>query len=119
MILRNDMNSSCLCPLQQILALALADKALEDVDRVEDLVIKYRPPPGQPFKIIPVRSCMRDVPLLRRCDEKEGVDATRIWTYHHFHGLLKNLGDRAGYSDRLLPYNFRRGHGNTLDRAYR
>jgi hypothetical protein len=116
MILRNDVNNSHLCPVRQIVALALADRALEDVERVEDLAVRYRPPPGQPFKIVPVRSCMLDVPLLRCCDEANGVDANRIWSYHYLHGLLKGLGRRAGYSDPLLPYNFRRGHGNILDR---
>ena len=119
MILRNDVNANYLCPVQQILALALADRALEDVERVEDFMVRHRPPPGQPFKIVPVRSCMLDVPLLRCCDEPNGVDANRIWSYHYLHGTTEGpWAPSGGYSDALLPYNFRRGHGNTLDREY-
>ena len=116
MVLRNDVNFTCLCPLQQILALAIADRALENVERVEDLMTRHRPPSGQPFKIVPVRDHMRDVPLLRSCSEANGVHADKIWSYHYLHGLLKGVGERAGYSDALLPYNFRRGHGSILDR---
>lgn len=116
MILRNDVGSACLCPLQQILALAIADRALEGVDTIEDLVTRHRPPPGQPYNTVPVREHMRDVPLLRYCSEANGVDPTKIWTYYYLHGLLKKLGKRAGYSDPLLPYSFRRGHGSMLDR---
>ncbi len=101
MILRNDVGSGCLCPLQQILALAIADHALEGVETIEDLV---------------VRDHMRDVPLLRHCSEANGVDPTKIWTYYYLHCLLKKLGKRAGHSDPLLPYSFRRGHGSMLDR---
>lgn len=119
MILRNDEAHGFLCPLQQILALAIADRALEGVDRVEDLLLKYRPPPGQPFRVVPVRNSMREVPLLRRCDEKTGVSPADIWTYHYLHRYLKKLGKRAGYLDTLLPYNFRRGHGSVLDRKHK
>ena len=115
MILRDDTQSSHLCPFTQILALAISDHALVDVQRVEDLD-GYRPPPGQPFVTIPVREHMRDVPLLRSSSDRSGVDSHQTWRYHYLHGLLRSLGSRAGYSVRLLPYNFRRGHGNVLDR---
>ena len=116
MILRNDVNFASLCPLQQILALAISDRALEDVETVEDLMTRYSPPSGQPFKIVPVRDHMRDVPLFRPCSMAHSVHAEKIWSYHYLHGLLKGVGERAGYSDALLPYNFRRGHGSILDR---
>ena len=118
MILRNDPDHACLCPLQQILALAIADRALVDDETIEDLTTRHRPPPGQPFKIVPVRAQMLEVPLLRPCSDGLGVNPRKIWSYHYLHALLTSLGERAGYSDRLLPYNFRRGHGGVLDRKW-
>lgn len=119
MILRSDPEHRDLCPLQQILALAISDRALEGVERVEDLLTKYRPPKGQPFQRVPLRDCMREVPLLRMCNEVTSVHSSKIWTYHLLLMQLKNLGKRAGYSNPLRPYNFRRGHGSVLDRKYK
>lgn len=115
MILRHDVDFPALCPLRQIIALAIADRALEGVESPGDLIAKYRPVGGQPFNVVPMRECMREVPLFRPCREATGVDGKKIWSYHYLHGLLKDLGKRAGYSASLLPYSFRRGHGSVLD----
>ncbi|GIZ36574.1 hypothetical protein CKM354_000004400 [Cercospora kikuchii] len=115
MVLRNDELEPSLCPMRQLLALAIADGALQDVDCVEDLFKKYRPPPGQPFSQIPIRPEMHEVPLLRRLAEGM-VHDKQIWTYSDLQYMLRGLGTRAGYEYRLTPYAFRRGFGSVLDR---
>ena len=67
------------------------------------------------FKRIPIRHAMREVPLLRSVMNHVEISPDLIWKYHGLQKTLVPLGKRAGYPDKLNPYNFRRAHGNSID----
>lgn len=114
MNLQDDPDTPALCPLAQIVALAITDHALEGIDGVEDLE-KVRPSKGRAFAKLAVRQSMRDVPLFRLLLARKKISPNLIWKYGGLRKALVGLGERAGYAEKFNAYNLRRGHGNVLD----
>lgn len=114
MSLVEDSASPETCPLLQILALAIADDALVGVQSAEDLE-KIRVTPGQFARVVPIRESKAEMPIFRRANPSGSISEDSILTATTLAKYLQQLGERAGYQDRLTPYAFRRGHGNTLD----
>lgn len=105
-----------MCPVLQLLSLAIADGALEDVDGVDDLErIRYRS--GCPVRQIFIREERSEMPIIRKLVSggSRHVSDSEILSVGSLHNMLRALGERAGYQDPLKAYNFRRMHGNMLD----
>lgn len=103
-----------MCPVAQLLALAIADKALVGINTASDLH-KCRVPPGQFSQAVAIRPECEEVPIFRRTTSSGSVSVDEILTATTLAKYLQQLGERAGYKERLTPYAFRRGHGNVLD----
>lgn len=63
----------------------------------------------------PIKDSMREVPILRRIGADGNISPDRIITYGCFNDMIKSLGQRAGYKDKLTPYCFRRGFGSKVN----
>lgn len=103
-----------LCPVTQILALAMADHAIEQVECPDDLErVRYRD--GQAVRRLHIRATYEQVPLLRAMDRDRTISKTNILSTDSLRTQLTTLGQRAQYNDPMVAYNFRRMHGNMLD----
>ncbi|KAM3417084.1 hypothetical protein BST61_g8660 [Cercospora zeina] len=94
MFLLEDLERLELCPVAQILALAIADGALEDIRTPADIKTLAAPAAGV-TKRVRIRDDVKQKPLLRP--------------------MMEALGYRAGHRERFTPYSIRRGHGGLLD----
>jgi hypothetical protein len=113
MVLYEEPQNRAFCPVTHFLALALADKVLEGCDTFADVKAKEVPAGSE--------SChyryKQDValkPILRTVEPDRSVSSDKILTYSCFSSLIKSLGQRAGYQERLSSYSFRRGYGNAI-----
>ena len=116
--IREDPENRALCPMTFLLALAVADEALEGINTVGDLT-RIRFTPQRPAIRIPVREGKRKLPIIRGHTTRGKLSPIRILTASNLAKLLTELGWRAGYKDKLGTYALRRGHGNQLDRKRR
>jgi hypothetical protein len=113
-LLTEEPEDRSLCPVTYFLALALADGVFEGCTTMHDLEAKETPP-GSASCSFKYKASVGDKPLLRRIEPDGNVSPDRILTYDCLNGMLKNLGQRAGYEDKLSAYCFRRGYGNAVD----
>jgi hypothetical protein len=102
-------------PYSPVNGLAFADGVSEDINTTEDLD-KVRFTKERPIVALKIKEEKRAQPILRSCDKRGKVSATKIWTSDALAKCMTELGWRAGYKGRLQPYSFQRGHGNGLDR---
>ncbi|EOA89662.1 uncharacterized protein SETTUDRAFT_104713 [Exserohilum turcica Et28A] len=116
MLLTEEPGDRALCPVTYFLALALADGVFEGCKTLSDLRSK-KPPLGSSYCEFPYHADVGSTPILRSCRPDGSISPTRILTYDGFHVMIRNLGQRAGYKDKLTSYCFRRGYGNAIDKT--
>ncbi|KAF2226738.1 hypothetical protein BDZ85DRAFT_256687 [Elsinoe ampelina] len=117
-LLKMDSRRPHLCPVSHYIGLALADNALEGISSVSELE-RVRLSDTAVSTRISCKPEMERIPVIRRMTEetRRQVSADKIIRYDAFKDMLRRLGARAGYTIRLTPYQFRRGHANILDSA--
>lgn len=116
-ILREMTSDRSLCPVTHFMALAIADEALEGVDkpsRLHELRIQN----SRNAQSIRIKPSMKDVPILRASNSKGAISNVEILTTDNALVMLKGLGQRAGYKENISLYAFRRGFANSIDRKY-
>ncbi|KAF2173313.1 hypothetical protein M409DRAFT_17254 [Zasmidium cellare ATCC 36951] len=114
-----DVDNRALCPVLQLLSLAIADAALQGVGGVDDLErIRYRS--GCPVRQILIREERAEMPVMRKLipGGSRHISDSEILSVGSLHNMLRAVGERAGYQDPLKAYNFRRMHGNMLDSEF-
>ena len=115
MFLLEDRDHPELCPVAQLLALAIADRALVGVEHPDDLK-RISTPSGRRTALVRIRDEIRDIPVLRCLEGRDlPISSTLIMKSNALNYELESLGQRAGYAKRFSAYVFRRGHGNLLD----
>ncbi|KAJ5055093.1 hypothetical protein J3E72DRAFT_178899, partial [Bipolaris maydis] len=114
MLLTEEPEDRALCPVTYFLALALADGVFEGCKTLSDLQ-SMKPSPGSSYCEFPYHADVGNLPILRCCQPDGSISPTRILTYYGFHWMIRSLGQRAGYKDKLTAYCFRRGYGNAID----
>jgi hypothetical protein len=102
------------CPVTQLMALAILDGALVDVETVDDLA-RFLPSPQVPVKTIHIRETHHDKPVFRSTPCGTSISDTRILRAAAVLKMFPELGSRAGYKDKFLPYCIRRAHGQAID----
>ncbi|KAJ5035249.1 hypothetical protein J3E74DRAFT_232059 [Bipolaris maydis] len=115
MLLTEEPEDRALCPVTYFLALALADGVFEGCKTLSDLQ-SMKPSPGSSYCEFPYHADVGNLPILRCCQPDGSISPTRILTYYGFHWMIRSLGQRAGYKDKLTAYCFRRGYGNAIDK---
>ncbi|KAH7551112.1 hypothetical protein BM1_09986 [Bipolaris maydis] len=115
MLLTEEPGDRALCPVTYFLALALADGVFEGCKTLSDLQSR-KPSPGSSYCEFPYHADLGNLPVLRCCQPDGSISPTRILTYYGFHWMIRSLGQRAGYKDKLTSYCFRRGYGNAIDK---
>lgn len=91
-------------------ALAIADGAISLAD-----VLDRRIAPGSNSKLIEINKGSGEVPVMRANNDDCAISEDQILKYNPLEHQLTQLGQRAGYKQRLTPYCFRRGVGAALD----
>lgn len=105
-----------MCPITLLLALAIADGALQDITSVDDL-LKLRFFPSRPVTDIQILEEKKDLPVFRRAGRSlKDVHTETILNGGRIATMMTELGYRAGYQAKLGTYSLRRGFGNQLDR---
>lgn len=106
-------NRAC-CVVTHFLALAIADGALTMA-----AITNAKIDPGANSKILAFPEKVQELPIIRAMDrDQHSISATNILTFAVWNSCLVNLGERAGYEEKLTSYCFRRGVGNALDSMY-
>ena len=96
-----------------LMALAVADGAIEQVDSAADLE-RVRFPQNGGKRTLYIREEMQNVPILRGYEGKT-TSKDRILTTEALRTSLLEIGCRAGYEQEFSAYSIRRGYGNKLD----
>ncbi|XP_014561718.1 hypothetical protein COCVIDRAFT_33313 [Bipolaris victoriae FI3] len=98
--LDEDKGNRAMCPVTYFLALTLADGIFKGYKTLFDIQSKM-PSPGSSIREFPYHG---------------SISPIRILSYFGFHWMIRSLGERAGYKDKLTAYCFRRGYGNAIDK---
>ncbi len=98
-----------------LLALAVADQALEKIDTVE-AITRVRFTETRPITRIRIREEKRETPILRVMTDRVNLSESTIWKSDKLAQMMTSLGWRAGYKQKLGTYPLRRGFGNQIDR---
>lgn len=104
-----------MCPISLLFALAVTDGAFDGIESPMDFG-HIRIKPGQAVRRLRIRESMAKIPILRRLEVNRSISSDKILPAEKFSDLMKELGQRAGYTGEFLPYSVRRGFGNTIDR---
>jgi hypothetical protein len=103
-----------MCPVIDFLSHALADGVFLDCDSFDD-IIKRRPVSGSQKYRFRIKQDMYKKPLLCALQNDGTISPDKILSYSCLHNLIRGIGERAGYAQRLRPYCFRRGYGNAIN----
>ncbi|KAF2865404.1 hypothetical protein BDV95DRAFT_259090 [Massariosphaeria phaeospora] len=60
---------------------------------------------------------MLETPVFRSMNPNGSISPSKILSYDCLNNLVKSVGQRAGYKERLSAYCFRRGYGNQIDKV--
>jgi hypothetical protein len=112
-VLYEERNDRALCPVTWFLAQALADRAFEDAESIDEMESKEIPP-GATRYTFRYRSGKETLPIMRGVCPNGTISDKNIWNYNCFSNQIKSLGQRVGYEDRLSAYCFRRGYANAI-----
>ncbi|PVH92377.1 hypothetical protein DM02DRAFT_700065, partial [Periconia macrospinosa] len=104
------------CPVIAFLGHALADGVFLHCETFDE-INRRRPAAGQTSYVFRMRSDMLDVPVLRSLLRDGTISPTKILTYNCLRNMIAGLGQRAGYTEKLIVYNFRRGYGNAIAKS--
>ena len=101
------------CPVAHYLALALADEVFIDQKSATDFASRYIPPSANSRSFM-IRKDKTRLPVIRKL-ERRSISAHRMLSGVSMNTYLAELGERAGYSDRITGYDFRRGFANGIE----
>jgi hypothetical protein len=96
------------------MTMALADGVFADCQSYQDPAAKELPPGSQMYTYRYKPEAKRK-PILRSICNNGIVSENDILTYNCFNNMIKVVGQRAGYRDRLSIYCFRRGYAVTIE----
>jgi hypothetical protein len=102
-----------MCPIRFLLALALADEALDDHNTLGTFERRFIRETAN-SKCFPIRKDKKNLPILRKVEGNQ-ISSTKIWTASSLVTFLKSLGERCGYQDPVSCYAFRRGFANRIE----
>ena len=106
-----------MCPVTHFMALALADNVFEDCNSFQDIDAKKLPLGSSLYKYR-YKPEAKKRPILRSICNNGLVSENDILTYNCFNNMLKGIGQRAGYEDRLSAYCFRRAYAKAVESKY-
>ena len=90
-------------------------EGISNISQIDQLDV----PPGCNSLALAYHAGKRHLPILRSASSQElspdGQWTNRIMTVNKLGDYLGKLGMRAGYGQRLYPYNFRRGQAQKLE----
>ncbi|KAF1935092.1 hypothetical protein EJ02DRAFT_486881 [Clathrospora elynae] len=105
MLLYEETTMRSMCPVTHFMALALADGVFEECNSFQDIEAKELLPGSSLYKY-------------RYNINNDGlVSEDNILTYNCFNNMLKGIGQRAGYEDRLSAYCFRRAYAKAVEKT--
>ncbi|KAF1360100.1 hypothetical protein EJ07DRAFT_118025 [Lizonia empirigonia] len=116
MLLYEEATMRSMCPVTHFMALALADEVFEDCKSFQDIEAKELPPGSSLYKYR-YKPEAKSKPILRSIRNNGSVSENDILTYNCFNNMLKGLGQRAGYEDRLSAYCFRRAYAKAVEKT--
>ncbi|KAF1840091.1 uncharacterized protein K460DRAFT_371308 [Cucurbitaria berberidis CBS 394.84] len=105
-----------MCPVTWFLSLAFADNAFSDLVSYDDLE-NAKPIVGSEFYTAKYKPGVRERPVMRNALQNGTISDTRIWTYDSLNSILKNVGQRAGYQEKLSAYCFRRAFARAVEKV--
>ena len=114
MLLYEEAEMRSMCPVTYFLALALADGVFDGCESFKDIEAKELPPGSSLYKYR-YKSEAKQRPILRSINPNGTVSDNEILTYNCFNNMLKGIGQRAGYEDRLSAYCFRRAYAKAVE----
>ncbi|PPJ60936.1 hypothetical protein CBER1_08602 [Cercospora berteroae] len=118
-----DSTNPELCPVVLLLALAIADGALEGITTTDDL--DSVDPDDGGHAILRIKDLAEETPVLRAMEgtikrgDRNLLSSTRISTAGWLSNQVGMLSERAGYKVKLVSYDFRRGHANAINEQVR
>jgi hypothetical protein len=113
-VLYEELERRHLCLVSYFLALALADGVLLSCNTFAD-VSKRRNAPRSLSYCFKIKEEARSLPIIRGLSSNRTIAKDRILSYGCLNNLIRGVGQRAGYEERLTAYCFRRGFGNVLN----
>ena len=114
MLLYEEDTMRSMCPVAHFMALALADGVFQDCTCFQDIEAKELPPGSSLYKYR-YKPEAKQRPILRSISPNGVVSENDILTYNCFNNMLKGIGQRAGYEDRLSAYCFRRAYAKAVE----
>jgi hypothetical protein len=114
MLLYEEDDTRSICPVTYFIALALADGVFEDCTSFQDIEDK-RLPPGSLLYKYRCKPEAKTKPILRTICNNGSVSENDILAYNCFNNMLRGIGQRAGYEDRLSAYCFRRAYARAVE----
>lgn len=104
-----------MCPVLHFLAIALADHIFVEQDCPADFEKRYLPSSvnSRPFKIKEEKKGLTLIRKMRKNDYSISDDLLSAISIGKY---IVDMGQRAGYRERITPYAFRRGFANGIDR---
>ncbi|RPA95261.1 hypothetical protein L873DRAFT_1792437 [Choiromyces venosus 120613-1] len=110
-VIRQEKNG--ICPIALFIALAFADDAFESRINSPEVLMKLKVPEGKESLQILFKLSVLHRYLFRQCNRDSVSEEPS--TVLQMGDLLKKLGLRMGYLEKLLSYSFRRGAGRIAD----
>ncbi|KAE8853123.1 hypothetical protein HRS9122_00115 [Pyrenophora teres f. teres] len=116
MLLYEEAGMRSMCLVTYFLALALADGVFDGCESFKDIEVKELPL-GSLLYTYRYKSEAKQRPILRSINPNGTVSDNEILTYNCFNNMLKGIGQRAGYEDRLSAYWFRRAYAKAVEKT--
>ncbi|KAF1359213.1 hypothetical protein EJ07DRAFT_121068 [Lizonia empirigonia] len=116
MLLYEEATMRSMCPVTHFIALALADGVFEDCNSFQDIEAK-KLPLGSSLYRYRYKPEAKKRPILQSLCKDGSISENGILTYNCFNNMLKGIGQRAGYEDRLSAYCFRRAYAKAVERT--
>ena len=97
----------------QLLVMAVADKALDGVETLQDLQ-QIKIPAGEEAMILPWKESVQNLPILRQVTMEHGV-TEEPWAKTTFDKIFKTVAKQSGYIEAPTVHAIRRAVGKTID----
>ncbi|KAK6418936.1 hypothetical protein LTR95_017123 [Oleoguttula sp. CCFEE 5521] len=107
------------CPVSLLFALCFARGAFATISCPDDLNKIPTPDQGCAPHNLLLKPEMLKAPVFQALEREGGYksfSASKMWDAGSLSNLVKELGYRAGYEEPVLPYSFRRGFANAIDK---
>ncbi|PZD37947.1 DUF3435 domain containing protein [Pyrenophora tritici-repentis] len=116
MLLYEEATMRSMCPVTYFIALALADGVFDSCKTFEDIEAKELPLGSSLYKYR-YKPEAKQRPILRSISPNGTVSKNDILTYNCFNNMIKGIGQRAGYEERLSAYCFRRAFAKAVEKT--